>query len=234
MQCAIEDSLHQSIRKQIIELADVDYQAFAARLVPSVNNILGVRLPQLRKLAQEIAKDDWRSYLKNAPNDYFEEVMLQGMVIGYAKGDIEEVLDCVIAFVPRINSWSLCDSFCSGLKFTKRNKDRVYDFLKDYLASDKEFELRFATVMLLNYYVEETYIERILLQLDMIKHEAYYVKMAVAWAVATCYIKYPVQTLSYLQENTLDDFTYNKALQKITESLRINSETKTFIRGLKR
>ena len=110
--------MHDIIRKQIFDLIDTDYQKFLSALIPTNNNILGVRMPELRKLAKGIAKGDWRTYLQTANDEYFEEVMLQGLVIGYVKADVEEHLMYVAKFVPKIDNWSVCDSFCSGLKFT--------------------------------------------------------------------------------------------------------------------
>lgn len=222
------------IRKQIFELIDTDYQKFSATLIPTINNVLGVRLPELRKIAKNIVKGDWRAYLETAKDEYFEEVMLQGMVIGYVKTDIEEHLSYVASFVPKIDNWSVCDSFCTGLKSTKENKERVWEFLQPYLSSKKEYEIRFGVVMLLDYYIETDYIERVLNLLDRVKHEGFYAKMAVAWAVSICYVKLPESTMEYLRNNTLDDFTYNKALQKITESNRVDKETKSLIRSMKR
>lgn len=222
------------IRKQIFELIDTDYQKFSAALIPTINNVLGVRLPELRKIAKKIAKGDWRTYLKTAKDEYFEEIMLQGMVIGYIKTDIEERLFYVASFVPKIDNWSVCDSFCTGLKSTKENKERVWAFLQPYLSSKNEYEIRFGVVMLLNYYIETEYIERVLKLLDRVKHEGFYAKMAVAWAASICYVKLPGPTMAYLRNNTLDDFTYNKALQKITESNRVDKETKSLIRSMKR
>ncbi len=206
--------MDKTIREQLLELQDEGYQAFTSSLIPNTNNILGVRLPELRKIAKKIAREDWRTYLKQAENDYFEETMLQGMVIGYVKTDIEELLQYTAGFVPKINNWSVCDSFCISLKWTKTNRDRVWDFIQPYLASDKEYEIRFGVVMLLDFYVEEDYLPRVLELLDRIKHEAYYVKMAVAWAISICFIKFPIQTMAYLKANSLDNFTFNKALQK--------------------
>ncbi|MEK8128911.1 DNA alkylation repair protein [Paenibacillus filicis] len=226
--------MNQTIKQQLAELADENYQKFSAALIPNIHNILGVRLPELRKLAKQLAREDWRAYLQQADQDYFEEIMLQGMVIGYVKADIEEILRYVADFVPKIDNWSVCDSFCTGLKFTKSNRARVLEFLKPYLASAREYELRFGVVMLLNFYIEEESVLQVLQQLDGIKHEGYYVKMAVAWAVSICYVKFPAITLGYLGNNSLDDFTYNKALQKITESLRVDQTTRQMIRGLKR
>lgn len=226
--------MEQSIKEQLLNLADEEYQKFAMALIPTINNVIGVRLPELRKLARTIAKGDWRTFLAQAKSDYFEEVMLQGMVLGYVKTDIEEILRYIADFIPKIDNWSVCDSFCISLKFTLKNKERVWDFIVPYLLSDKEYEIRFAVVMMLNFFIEEEYINRILQLLDKVSHEGYYAKMAVSWALSICYIKLPEPTMSYLLSNTLDDFTYNKALQKITESYRVDRETKTMIRGMKR
>ncbi len=226
--------MEQSIKDLLLDLVDADYQKFSAALIPNINNIIGIRLPELRKLAKTIAEGDWRTYLAQAESDYFEEIMLQGMVLGYVKTDIEELLRYVADFVPKIDNWSVCDSFCTGLKFTSKNKERVWDFVVPYLSSEKEYEIRFAVVMMLNFFIEEEYIGRILQQLDNVSHEGYYVKMAVSWALSICYIKLPEPTMRYLLNNTLDNFTYNKALQKITESNRVDQETKTMIRGMKR
>lgn len=222
------------IREQLLELANEEYQKFSSALIPNINNVMGVRLPELRKLAKIIAKGDWQTYLECTESEYFEEVMLQGMVIGYVKADIEEILVYVTAFVPKIDNWSLCDSFCVGLKFTNKHMKRVWDFLQSYLNSDKEYEIRFGVVMLLNFYIKEEYIEQVLLRLDNIQHDGYYVKMAVAWAISMCYVKQPDATMIFLSSNSLDDFTYNKALQKITESFRVDQDTKRIIRSLKR
>ncbi|MGE8206831.1 DNA alkylation repair protein [Heyndrickxia sp. NPDC080065] len=226
--------MENTIRKQIFELIDSDYQKFSAALIPNINNVLGVRLPELRKLAKKITKGDWRTYLETAEDGYFEEIMLQGMVIGYVKTDIEDSLAYVAAFVPKIDNWSVCDSFCTGLKFTKDNKERVWEFLQPYLSSEKEYDIRFGVVMLLDFYIETEYIDRVLKLLDRVKHEGFYAKMAVAWAVSICYVKIPDITIEYLRNNTLDDFTYNKALQKITESYRVDKENKNLIRSMKR
>lgn len=226
--------MEKTIKEQLFELADEEYRTFSAALIPNINNVMGVRLPELRKLAQKIAKGDWRTYLAQAENEFFEETMLQGMIIGYVKTDIEEILRYITDFVPKINNWSVCDSFCSGLKFTNMNKQRVWDFLQPYLWSEEEYDIRFGTVMLLNYYIDETYIHSVLEELNRIKHEGYYVKMAVAWAVSICFVKLPEPTMAYLKSNSLDDVTYNKALQKITESYRVDQNIKTLIRSMKR
>ncbi len=227
--------MNERIRDELLKLSEEKYREFSSRLIPGVDNILGVRLLHLRKIAKKIAKKDWRKYLKNANDTHFEEVMLQGMVIGYVNdSNIEEILVYIKNFIPKINNWSVCDSFSSGLKITNKNKEIVWEFLKKYLSSEEEYEVRFAVVMLLNYYIDEEYIRKVLKELDKVNHNGYYVKMAVAWAVSICYVKFEDITLEYLNNNNLDNFTYNKSLQKICESLKVDKERKFLIKSMKR
>ncbi len=224
----------KTLRERIFELADEPYRKFQSGLLPGIDNILGVRLPAIRKLAKEVAQGDWRGFLSAAQGDYYEEIMLQGLVIGYAKGDIEEILNFTADFIPKINNWGVCDSFCSNLKITQSHMIRVWGFLQPYLRSGREFEIRFAVVMLLNFYLNQEYIDRVLVSLSQVNHDGYYAKMAVAWVVSICFVKFPEKTMPYLQQNHWDTFTFNKALQKIRESLCIDEETKALIGKLKR
>jgi 3-methyladenine DNA glycosylase AlkD len=222
------------VKATLRKLADEKYREFISTLTPNAGKILGVRMPLLRRLGREIARGDWRSYLAEADDEYFEEIMLQGIVIGSVKTDIEESLRLVAGFIPKINNWAVCDSFCAGLKFARENKARVWEFLQRYFNSEKEFELRFAVVMLVNYFIEDDYIEFFPGLFNNIKHGGHYVKMAVAWALSACYAKYPGKTMAYLENNDLDDFTYNMALRKIIESRMTDPETREIVRGMRR
>ena len=224
----------ETIKKQLLTLADEKYRKFSNSLSPGAENILGVRVPLLRKLAKQIAENDWQSYLKTARDDSYEEIMLQGMVIGLGNAELHERLDLITTYIPKIKTWGLCDSFCTGLKFTKKHKKEVWQFLQPYLQSGETYEIRFGVVMFIAYYVELDYLKPMFSHFDVIDHEDYYVKMAVAWAITSCYTKFPEQTMSYLNRNALDDFTFNKALQKITESRLVNTDQKTIIRSMKR
>lgn len=226
--------MEDKIREKIFELADEKYKEFHSGLCPNTNNIIGVRVPILRNYAKEIAKGNFRKYLEEAQDEYYEEIMLQGMVIGLAKMECEERLNYIAKFIPKIDNWAVCDVTCAGLKFTKKNLDVVWSFLQTYLKSNKEFELRFVIVMLLDFYITEEYIDKVIRILDSIKHEGYYVKMAIAWTISVLYVKFPNKTIEYLKNNTLDNFTYNKALQKIIESYRVAEKDKETIRAMKR
>jgi 3-methyladenine DNA glycosylase AlkD len=222
------------IKEQLELQREPQFQKFTASLLPGIEDILGVRLPTLRKMAQQLAKGDWQTYLQSACDDSFEEIMLQGMVLGYAKGDLQVKEPFLRAFLPKINNWSVCDSTCSTLKLAKTQPEPFWDFLLEYLHSSQEYDVRFALVQMLDYYVNEDYLARVLEAIDSVNLPFYYVQMAQAWAVSICYREFPKETLPFLKENHLDDFTHNKALQKITESLKVPKKAKAYIRTLKR
>lgn len=221
-----------TLRDQLLELSEPEYRKFTSALMPGVANVLGVRLPTLRKIARAIARGDWRAYLAAAEDFYFEERMLQGMVIGYARCEYTEKLELVARFVPKIDNWAVCDSFCWRLKAAER--EPMWEFIQPYFRSAAEYDVRFAVVMALGNFVDEEHLEELLRLLDSIRHEAYYVSMAVAWAVSVCYAKFPERTHTWLKECGLDDRTFNKSRQKIAESLRICDAAKQELSAVKR
>jgi len=223
----------ENIRKELESHSEEKYQKFMMKLVPGVDNLIGVRIPTIRKIAKRIAKEDPQSYLENAEEVYFEEAMLQGLVITQIK-DIELTLERTKVFIPKITNWSVCDSFCAGLKIAKNNQDLMWNFIMGYVDSDHAYDVRFAIVMMNFHFVNERYIQEAFKCFDKVSHTDYYVKMAVAWAVSTYFVKYPDQIMVYLKNNNLDDWTYNKALQKIRESLKVDKEMKALIKTMKR
>ena len=221
-------------REQLLAVADPQYQAFSLKLIPDAGPVLGVRIPMIRKIARDIAADDFRKWLSEYECYWHEEILLQGLVIGYASMEADERLDYIRAFLPKIHNLAVCDSFCSQLKFTLKHKELVWDFLQPYFSSEKEFDVRFAVVMSLCFFIDDQHIGQIFTRMDQINHDGYYAKMAVAWAISVCYVTFPELTRSFLAQDRLDDFTHNKSLQKITESYRISSDEKILIRTLKR
>lgn len=170
----------EEIREELINLADEKYKKFHSNLCPGVENILGVRLPILRKLSKDLSKNNYKDYLNNDSVKYYEEVMVEGLIIGYIKVDNETRFKYIRNFVPKINNWAVCDSFCNNLKFTKKNMSEVWNFILPYTSSKNEFYVRFAVVMMLNFYIVDDYIDNVLSILNDIHHDGYYVKMAVA------------------------------------------------------
>ena len=216
------------------ENAEKNYRDFSSTLSPGAKNMYGVRIPKLRSLAQNIAREDWRAYLDNAADASFEEIMLQGFVIGYARMSIYEALEYFKHFIPKINDWAINDCVCSTFKIARKYPGKVWDLLMDYVESDGEFEQRVVAVMLMDYFLTDDYIDRVFEAYDRLKHPGYYRMMGVAWGVATAYAKYPEKTHSYLLDNKLDDRTYNMAIQKMLESRRVSAEDKNVLRNMKR
>lgn len=147
---------------------------------------------------------------------------------------VREQFDLIRQFVRHIDNWALCDSFCAGLKFAAAYPGETWAFLQPFFYAKEEYAVRFGVVMIINYFVTEEYADRLFAVFDSIRHEGYYVKMAVAWAVSVCYVRFPGKTQSYLEQNRLDDFTYNKALQKIVESRCVSDEVRKRMKKMKR
>ena len=223
----------EKVKEHLIQLAEEDYKEFSGSLIPGCNNMLGCRIPKLRQLAKEICRSDFRKYLQNTSDEYFEEIMLQGFVIGYAKMDIEERLAYAQRFIPKIKDWSVNDGFCSTFKAALKNRERVWEFLIPYAESEKEFEIRVAAVMYMNYFLTEEYIDRVLKKLFCMKQDDYYAMMGIAWALATAYAKFPKQTSDALEWDW-PKATLNKAIQKMCESYRISKEDKVELRKRKK
>ena len=229
----MDNNIVYKVREELISLSDEKYRDFHKNLCPGVENILGVRLPILRKISKNLSKDNYLDYLNSKDLKYYEEIMIKGLTIGYIKVDNDTRFDYIKNFISYIDNWAVCDSFCNNLKFTNKNMNEVWSFIMPYLSSSNEFELRFVIVMILNYFLTEKFIDDVLNIFNNIHHEGYYVKMAVAWAISFAYIHFPEKTLEFLKNNNLDKFTYNKSLQKIIESNRVSKDDKDLMRSMK-
>ena len=225
--------MERKVRNSLFQMQDLKYKEFHSNLCPNVDDIIGVRVPVLREYAKELYKNNKLSEIKIG-NKYYEELVIQGMIIGFqTKEPIEEVIKQIKEFVTKINSWAVCDVFCAGLKITKKYPKEIFNLIQGYLKSEKEYELRFAIVMLLDYYINDEYIDKVLQILNNVKSDKYYVQMASAWAISICLIKYYEKTILFLEKCKLDKFTYNRAIQKAIDSYRIQDNKKQELRKMK-
>lgn len=226
--------MEEKIRKILFENQDLKYKKFHSGLCPNTDNIIGVRVPVLRKIAKEIIKEETNiKYLEKYDMQYYEEKILYGVLIGKSRISLEDCFKYLKKFIPEIDNWAVCDITCAELKVTKKNLEKVWEFLENYINSDKEFETRFALVMYLDYYLNEIYIDKVLNKLDKLKNNDYYTKMAIAWLISVAYVKQKEKTMKFLKSNHLDKWTYNKSLQKIVESNRVSEEEKDLIKNMK-
>lgn len=215
----------ENIIMQLKEFSSNKIQDFSKKLIPTDLPILGVRVPDLRKLAKEIVKKDYVTFLEECDDRYFELQLLKGYVIGIAPMAFEKRIDYLKKFVPQIKDWAVCDGLVSSLKCTKKNYEAMLEYILSYKESHQEFEVRFLAVMLMNYYLTSDYVSKavdVILQLDI---EKYYAKMGVAWFIATLMIEYPELAFQALDQIE-DAKTIQLTIRKVRDSYRIPFETK--------
>lgn len=212
---------------------DLKYREFHSGLGINKDNLIGIKIPQLKEIAKYIAKGDYNSFIKNNKHDYYEEIMIHGLIIGYLK-DYNETLKLFNQFIKYVDNWAICDTVCSNLKIIKKNLYKTYPLILSYLYDFDPWIKRAGVVLLLSHYINDDYIDDIIIECSKIELNDYYVKMAVAWLISVCYIKYPLKTIKFLRFNKIDDWTHNKAIQKIRESLRVSKEEKEKLNYLKR
>jgi 3-methyladenine DNA glycosylase AlkD len=220
----------KTVRKELLKLSEGKYKKFTQALNPGIDNLLGVRIPALRKLANEIFKYGPQSYLEDTDIKYTEELMLEAMIICKLKDN----LDAIKSFITKINGWAVCDTFCCGLNIADADKPKFLKFISPYIRSENEFDVRFCAISLLAIFDDPKYAKKALALLNKSKHLGYYAKMGVAWAVSVFFVKAKEETTVFLKKNSLDDFTHNKSIQKICESFRVSEEDRKLVRSLKR
>ncbi len=217
--------MHQQIKDSLLSHADAKHSAFVSKLIPTSDlPILGVRMGQLRQLAKQVAKGDWRSYHQHAPVPAtMEELMVQALSLGYLSPnvEIEEHLTYLTSLVPQLNNWSLIDSSVCTYKFVQCHRERIWIWLQDYLQSDQEYLARFGVVMLLFHFVkEEEYAAKIAAILPKVVSGPYYTDMAIAWSLCELYVHHQSIASNLLKEGTLPITTQKMARQKIRDSFR--------------
>lgn len=232
-------TFNQVVKNRLLKHKDEKYIEFTKSLAVGNDECrrIGVRIPILRKYSKELSKQYELDFLiKNIDEEYYEELLLKAILIGeYPKLTIIELQKYINYYVPKIYDWSLCDTFCSGLKITTKYYKEVWQLLKNYLKSNQEFEVRFALVMILNYYINDEYIDEIFEIINNVSLDKYYVKMANAWLFSYCVIKEYDKTLIFLKNNCkVDEWTYRKGIQKSIESFRVSDKQKEELKQLRK
>lgn len=210
------------------------YREFHSSLVLNCKyEFLGIRLPIMRKIAKEISKGDIYGFLDSSLDNYYEEVMIQGLVISYIK-DEKIFYKYFKNYIKKIDNWALCDTFCNSIKITKKYPDKYFNEAIKLCNSNKEFIIRVGLIMILSNFVEENYVDEIISTIDSISSDKYYVNMGQAWLLCELFIKYPDKTMVYLKNNNLNRFTHNKTISKIHDSYRVDIKTKEYLNTLRK
>jgi 3-methyladenine DNA glycosylase AlkD len=219
---------YQKILNFLKKEADLEYRNFHKKLLKNDKiNVLGVRTPILKKIAKEISKGDYKSFIKLNSHNTYEETVIHGLILGYIKVSEEELFKLIDEFLCFNNNWAVNDITCANLKAFKKIS---FDKVLKYINSDNPWIIRFGLVLILDYYINEENIDKIFILCDNISGD-YYVKMANAWLISICYIKFPNKTFKFLKSCKLDKFTFNKTISKICDSYRVTEEKKNKLKG---
>ncbi|MBR6271004.1 MAG: DNA alkylation repair protein [Lachnospiraceae bacterium] len=221
------------ITSGLFKLQDLEYRNLQERIIPTVDadSIIGVRTPELRKLAKQIAKTDaGQDFIKKLPHRYFEENQLHAFIISEKK-DYDRCIEELNRFLPFVDNWATCDQMSP--KVFKKHRAELPGQIKIWLRSEKTYTVRFGIGMLMQHYLDEDFDPAYPEMVSVIRSEEYYVKMMIAWYFATALAKQYDAVLPYIEEKKLDKWTHNKAIQKSVESYRIAPEQKEYLKSLR-
>ena len=222
------------IINKLNDLSDNEYKTFSSNLIPNVEkeNVLGVRIPLIRKLAKEIKDEDYiDDFLLELPHKYQEEYLLHGILLSIKYKDIDILLDKLDDFLGYVNNWAVTDIISP--KLFKKYPKKVYKYIKKWVKSKDEYVIRFGVVSLLQFYLDENYDKMVLELVSKIKSNYYYVNMAIAWFYSFALIKQYDDAIIYFRDRKLDKWIHNKSIQKAIESYRISDDKKEYLRSLK-
>ena len=221
------------IRVELFKMQDMDYRDFNSKLIPTVDkeSMIGIRTPDLRKYAKQLGKSsDAIEFLQTLPHKYFDENQLHAFIISEIK-DFKNCIDEINRFLPYIDNWATCDQLSP--KVFKKYHNELLEYIKDWLKSDKVYTLRFGIGMLMEHFLDEDFDILYPETVSKIRSGEYYINMMIAWYFATALAKQYESVIPFIENNSLDIWTHNKAIQKSIESYRITDEQKAYLRELK-
>ena len=225
--------LTDDLRKELFELKDEKYRDFQSGLIPNVEKdyFIGVRTPELRKLAKKYAKrEDVGDFLNELPHRYFDENQIHAFIISEIKS-YDECLFRLTVFLPHVNNWATCDQMSP--KIFKKEKDKLLVSIKEWISSKETYTVRFAIKMLMEHFLGEDFEKEYAEMVAQVVSEEYYVKMMIAWYFATALAKNYEEVLPFIENRRLEKWTHNKAIQKSIESYRILPVQKEYLKSLK-
>lgn len=224
-----------SIDERLRALAESDYKAFNEKLIPTNYDILGIRMPALKKLAKEIAAGpDVETYLQYTEYPTYEHILLYGLVVGsLKKPSLETIFRYLDPLILKFDNWAHVDTIVCTPKIFGKYPDEVLTHFMPLKTHNGEFTKRTFVILLMDYFINESHIDIALKHLSEVLQGQYYVDMAIAWALSVGLIKFYDKTVALLEQQTFSKFVHNKAIQKARESFRIAPEIKEYLNGLK-
>ena len=222
-----------TLYNRLIEVKDDEYREFQAKLVPNIppETILGVRTPDMRKIAKEVFESpDRDAFLTDLPHKYYEENLIHFFVLAMIK-DFDQCVQAVEAFLPYVDCWPVSDQ--ATPKSFKKNHQKLLPYIKKWIASDHVYTARFGIRMLMNEFLGEDFKEEYPELVASKKGGDYYLKMMIAWYFATALAKKYDETVRYFEDRRLDEWVHKKAIQKAVESYRVTEEHKEYLKSLR-
>ena len=223
----------KEIRQGLFALKDEKYKEFQKKLIPTVdeNTVIGVRTPVLRKYAKDVSGTPGAViFMQTLPHEYYEENNLHGMLIETMK-DYDECIAYLDEFLPYVDNWATCDLISP--RVFKKHKDELLVKIKEWMASDRVYTIRFGMEMLMTHFLDEDFKPEYLGMAADVHSEEYYVNMMIAWFFATALAKQYEASLPYIENHCMDRWTHNKTIRKAIESYRITDEQKRYLKSLK-
>ncbi len=214
----------------LFSLADEDFKNFQAKLIPTINaeKIIGVRSPELKKLAKYFSTED---FFKNLPHYYLEENLIHAYLLNSLK-NFDDCLQGVKFFLPHIDNWAVCDSLAP--KIFAKHTDKLITEIYCWLESTETYTVRFALLMLLKFYLGDNFDKKFLQRAAEVQNKNYYVEMMTAWLFAEALVKQYDAAVIFLQENILPAEVHKMTIQKAVDSRRISADKKIYLKTLRR
>lgn len=228
----------KKIRIQLITLTrgNEEYAKHNKAIANTGKTLLGVRMPDMRSIAKQYGKDaDYQTILAlfdEVNKDVYEEVCILGFVIQYSKkiNDAERI-ELISKYLEYVDSWALVDSFITT---NRKVSQEMLGFAYKCLNDEQEFVVRYGIIMMMAYCINDAEIDDVFMALREVRHEGYYVRMALAWFYATAAVKYYEKTLAELADNKMDLWIKRKSYTKMLESFRFTDEQKPDIRNIRK
>lgn len=222
-----------TVYERLSALGSDEYRDFQSKLVPNIpkETILGVRTPDMRKIAKEIrGTNEAEAFLAELPHRYYEENLVHFFLIAMIR-DFDECAKAVETFLPYVDCWPVCDQ--SSPKVFAKNHEKLLPLIRKWIGSDHVYTVRFGIRMLMNEFLGEDFRPEYPEWVAAISSEDYYVRMMVAWYFATALAKQYESSVIYIEDRRLEPWIHKKAIQKAIESYRVSDAHKEHLKSFR-
>lgn len=211
---------------------DLGYRDFNSKLIPGVENVLGIRIPVLRSIVKEMDFKDKEIFLNTLPHRFHEENIMHMIIISYEK-DFDNAKEMLLKFLPYVDNWQVSDVGIPISFKESKDKEELLSFVKLIILKEETYFKRYGVFILMKIFLDKFYDEDILAMVAEIKSSEYYVNMMRAWFFQEAIVKRYDDTIKYLEDKKLDRFTHLKTISKCIDSRKIDKDTKLYLKTLR-